>query len=35
MASVRRIIDAHGGRIAVENQPPGGIRLTVIFPVAR
>lgn len=34
MASVRRIVDAHGGRIDVQAQPPGGIRLTVTFPLA-
>jgi signal transduction histidine kinase len=34
LASVRRIVDTHGGRIAVRAQPPGGIRLTVAFPLS-
>ena len=34
MASVRRIADAHGGRIGIQAQPPGGMRLTVTFPMA-
>jgi signal transduction histidine kinase len=34
MASVRRIVDAHGGRIEVEAWPPAGVQLEIIFPLA-
>ncbi len=34
MASVRRIVDANGGRIGVTDQASGGILLTVTFPLA-
>ncbi len=34
MAGVRRIVDAHGGRIEVQPWPPQGICLSVIFPLA-
>jgi signal transduction histidine kinase len=34
MASVRRIIDANGGRIRAQTQPAGGILLSVTFPLA-
>lgn len=34
MAGVRRIVDAHGGRIEIEPWPPQGICLSVIFPLA-
>ena len=34
MASVRRIIDANGGRIGAQAQPAGGMLLSVTFPLA-
>jgi signal transduction histidine kinase len=34
MASVRRIIDANGGRIEAQAQPAGGMLLSVTFPLA-
>ena len=34
MASVRRIVDANGGRIGAQAQPAGGILLSVTFPLA-
>jgi signal transduction histidine kinase len=34
MASVRRIVEANGGRIRAEAQPAGGILLSVTFPLA-
>jgi len=33
LASVHRLVDAHGGFIAVERAPEGGARFRVRFPV--
>jgi len=32
LAIVRKIIDQHGGRVAVDTRPPGGARVRVFFP---
>jgi PAS domain S-box-containing protein len=32
LAIVRKIVDQHGGRVAVDTRPPGGARVRVIFP---
>lgn len=34
LAIVRRIVDAHGGRIAAANRPTGGFCVTLSFPLA-
>lgn len=34
LAVVRRIVDAHGGRIGVESPPGGGARFTLVLPLA-
>jgi len=32
LAIVKKIVDEHRGRVAVENTPPRGARVTLIFP---
>jgi len=32
LAIVKKIVDEHRGRVAVENTPPRGARITLIFP---
>jgi nitrogen fixation/metabolism regulation signal transduction histidine kinase len=32
LAIVKKIVDEHGGRIAIANTPEGGARVTIVFP---
>jgi two-component system, NtrC family, nitrogen regulation sensor histidine kinase NtrY len=32
LAIVKKIIDEHGGRVVLDNAPPGGARVTLHFP---
>ena len=34
LAIVKKIVDEHGGRVALENAAPHGARVTLIFPAA-
>ncbi|HSG29857.1 MAG TPA: ATP-binding protein, partial [Candidatus Krumholzibacterium sp.] len=33
LAIVNRIVESHGGRVIIENVPPGGARIRVLIPV--
>ena len=35
LAIVKKIVDEHGGRIAIDNVPPHGARVTLAFPAVK
>jgi nitrogen fixation/metabolism regulation signal transduction histidine kinase len=34
LAIVKKIVEEHGGRIAIENKPAGGARVSIVLPLA-
>jgi len=34
LAIVKKIVEEHGGRIAIENKPSGGARVIIVMPLA-
>ena len=34
LAIVKKIVEEHGGHIAIENKPAGGARVSIVLPLA-